>query len=514
MKERKEKKRNYIMLFLLLLLLTALLVGCGNKGNEDATVSAPVRNTVIIASSNEPPTLDPTHQTSLMSKEMCMLMYNRLFTVDADLKVVPDLINTYKTLSDTEWEMQLKSNVKFHDGSILNSADVKATIEYASESSFAEAFISDVKDVEIIDDLTVKITTKKPSPLLPMNLTQSTLSILPKALIDAGHDFNAEPCGTGPYKFINWDLGNKLEFEMNEEYFDKERMPSIKYLTWKIIPEGSSRTIALEAGEVDFLYDVATIDLPTLTENPETEVLMKESCNLMYLDINHEVKPFNNVLLRKAINAAIDKKSIVEVALDGRGSPGVAAVPNGLQGFSAKNAVSYDINAAKKYLKESGVDPSTLSFPILCTNDEKRRVASVIQANLAEIGINAEIVSIEYATYLSKCSQGDFIASLGGVANFDALSWMKRVYHSSQIGAANFARFNDPEVDALINKALVTVDTEARLKIVTECIEKVNDQCVLCPLYQNLWIRAYNKDLGGVDINAATFTYFQDFYWK
>jgi len=273
--------------------------------------AAPKRDTVVIASANEPPTLDPTNQTSLMTKEMCMLMYNRLFTIDAKLNVVPDLVDSYTTPSPTVWLMKIKAGVKFHNGHVLSSADVKATLEYCAASSYASAYVTDIKKIEIVDGLTVRITTAQPCPLLPMNLSQSSVSIIPKDMIDSKHNFNAEPCGTGPYKFKRWVLGDKVEFVRNADYFDTKRQPSIQNLVWKVIPEGSSRTIALQAGEVDFLYDVATIDLPTLQNDKGVTVLLKESCNLNYLTFNVEKKPFDNALVRKAIDAAIDKQGIV-----------------------------------------------------------------------------------------------------------------------------------------------------------------------------------------------------------
>ena len=142
--------------------------------------------------------------------------------------------------------------------------------------------------MDIIDDETIRITTHGPVRAVILdNLTGTSNAIVPKKLIDAGNNFNENPIGTGPYVFKTWNLGDSLEFEAFEDYWGGE--PAIKHMTWKIIPEGSSRTIALEAGEVDFVVEVETMDMDRITSNEDLEVYQYEGTELQFMQLNNEV---------------------------------------------------------------------------------------------------------------------------------------------------------------------------------------------------------------------------------
>ena len=350
-------------LILALCLIMALgLIGCEKEAaptSEEVVPTSeeavPVKDTLVIASATEPPTLDPTNQTSLMSMQMTLLLYNRLFTLDDNVNVVPSLVDTYRNISDTEWELTLKEGIKFHNGTDLTSEDVKATLDYAVTVEYAQPFIGMIDSVEIVDDYTFIIRTEMPSTALIPGLTQSTASILPSELLAEGHDFNAEPCGTGPYKFVSWTSGDNIMFERFDDYF--EGPAKIKNVKWRIIPEDSARTIALEAGEVDLLWSVPAIDVPTLDANPALEITTSPgSVNLYFVNINLEVPPFDNVLFRKAFNAALDKQSMVDAALNGYGHISIGSVPNGLPGENLENAVTYDVEQAKAIWMEGGAE--------------------------------------------------------------------------------------------------------------------------------------------------------------
>lgn len=527
-------KTRMLKVLCLFLLASVLMVACQESAEPEAAASdagaseeavageeaasdeaeTEKKDTVIIAALAEPSTLDSVEQNYLMSKEMNELTYNTLFKIDMDMVTQPDLVESYENVSDTEWVFTLHPDIRFHDGTDLTSEDVKATLDFVMASNIGAQFVTTIDSVEVVDDLTFKVITKEPTTRLLLDFTATQTSILPKELIEAGNDFNTNPIGSGPYKLVSWTPGDELVFEMNEDYFDKENMPTIKNMIWKIIPEGSSRTIALQAGEVDMLYDVDTIDLQTLQDDSNVEVQIADSVNLWFIWLNNNVAPFDNVLVRKAINAAIDKDSIVEVAMNGLGTPGVSQAPMGLLGSTEENADTYDVEKAKAYLEESGVDPSTIEFPIICSSDLKKRMAEVIQANLAEIGIDSEIVSMEYATYLETTASGDFTAAISGFAQKSMEIFLRGIFHSDSMGAINRSFFGDPEIDALIDQASVTLDDTEREAILKEAVAKINDACPQIPLLQDTWIRAYNKDLGGISVNPAGIMYYNTLYWK
>jgi peptide/nickel transport system substrate-binding protein len=138
------------------------------------------------------------------------------------------------------------------------------------------------------------------------------------------------------------------------------------------------------------------------------------------------------------------------------------------EGATLDNADVYDVEKAKEWLSQSGLDPASIEMSIICSDDTKKRAAEVIQANLKEIGVNAQIESMDLATYLSATDQGNYTASIGGFTANNPMSYCRSVYHSSSINASNTTRLNHAEVDELIDKALVTLDDAARKEIIEE----------------------------------------------
>lgn len=185
-----------------------------------------------------------------------------------------------------------------------------------------------------------------------------------------------------------------------------------------------------------------------------------------------------------------------------------------LVGCSEENADDYDVEKAQQYLAESGVDPSTINFSIICSNDMKKRAGEVIQADLKKIGIECSLESMDLATYLSATTEGNYSACIGGYNTTDQLIYCKGLFHSESIGGSNRARLSDPKVDELIEEAMVTLDADERQKIVEELNAYLNELCVHIPLWQPIALRAYNAKLKGVEINAVGNLYFQDCYWE
>jgi peptide/nickel transport system substrate-binding protein len=297
----------------------------------------------------------------------------------------------------------------------------------------------------------------------------------------------------------------------NDQYFDKKAMPSIKKLVWRFIPEGTSRTIALEANEVDFIYEVETTDIKRLKTDKDVKVAEVPSVENWFLKINVDSKPFDNVNLRKAINAAIDRSAIITAALNGFGKESISCVPMGYAESTAENADAFSLEKAKAYLKAWGGNPASLTLPIICSNDLKVRIATIIQANLAEIGIKVDIVSMDFATYMDKTTKGDYVSAIQSWSPSNALTYLQR-FHSRR-RAGNPGSLNSPEVDALVEKAETTIDAKARTKLLQQIIGKVNSLVPQPSLYQTLIFRAYSAKLQGVVPSATGYIDFNRVSW-
>lgn len=347
---------------------------------------------------------------------------------DENLVPQPCLAESYEIVSDTEWLFHLRKGVLFHNGQEMTAKDVKASLELCKESPQVAQYGKSTGTIEIVDDYTIKIITDGPQSGLLSDLCNHGNMILPADLIESGHDFNKEPIGTGPYKLTAWNKGEGIELEAFDDYWDGT--PSIKHVTWKVIPEGSSRTMALEAGT-----------------------------GHNWMMTNTERAPFNNTEFRLAVDSAIDKAAVIQVSLNGAASISNSLIAECFAGVVSDGAPTYDVEKAKEYFAASGLDPADCGFSLICSDDTKLRQGQIIQSCLKDVlGVDITLESMDLATYLDATASGDYDAAIGGYTTDCVLSYAMGVYHSSSIGASNKTRINDPEIDALIETIKSTLD--------------------------------------------------------
>jgi len=512
--------KKFLSLVLVIVLALSLFAACGSKeetkpaetNNQQSTdttkpadttpaSTTPARDDVIIATANEPPTMAPHLHSAVAGGYMNILTHNTLLRSNIDtLEMEPQLIESWEVLDDHTWQFKLRDGVKFHNGHVLDTEDVKASMEFAREQqSFTSTYTNFWDSIEIVDNLTFNVHTKEVYAKTLIDI--GSHYALPKELLDQGNDFNANPVGTGPYKFVKWTLGDKIEFEAFEDYY--EGAPAIKHLTYRIIPEGSSRTIALEAGEIDFIVEVDNNDLPRLESDEGITVINKTGTSFNFLVLNNERPPFDNADFRHAINCAVNKDALVAVALNGAGTGNYTQTPVVFPGHASEIPDKYDVELAKQYLEKSGVDPKTVSFSCVCSDDVKRRCGEVIQAALAELGITMNLESMDLATYLSAAADGSLEACIGGYTSSNMMSFLEGKFTSKQIGGSNWTRTNDPKIDQMYSDATKILDADERNAALTELCNYINELCPQCPTYGANVTRAYNSNLQGLDVSAS-----------
>lgn len=523
-----KKLVKLLSLTLVFMLAFSLMAACGG-GNDNTdgektdggekTSSGGVQSQnkandlVVIATANEPPTLAPHQHSAVAGGYMNILTHNTLFQSNIEtLEPEPCLIESYEILNDKQWQLNVRKGVKFHDGSDMTAEDIVASMEYAREnSSYTNTYSTFWEKLEIVDDYTVVVTTKEVYAKTLIDL--SSHYVLPKELVEQGNDaVAANPIGTGPYKYVKWTLGDSVEFEAFEDYW--EGAPAIKHLKYRIIPEGSSRTIALEAGEIDFIVEVDNNDLGRLEETDGIEVINKTGTSFNFLVLNNEKAPFDNQDFRHFMNCAIEKDALVAVALNGAGTGNYTQTPVVFSGGAATEIPdSYDLEKAQEYLDKSGVDPKTVVFSCICSDDVKRRCGEVIQANLAEFGVTMNLESMDLATYLSAAADGDFETCIGGYTSSNMMSFIEGKFTSKSINGSNWTRTNDPKIDELYDKATKTLDADERNAILTECANYINEICPQVPTYGANVTRAYIDDLQGIEVSAANTLRWQYVSW-
>ncbi len=507
-----------LLSLLLALIMVMSLAACAAGNKETPSQSATSDNAkrdiskASIAFSAEPVSMTWWDNEEMAPIYSAYLTSSFLMKIDPDtMEAVPDLAESVETVSDSEYIFHLRQGVKFHHGKEFTADDVVATYNLICQYPGSSPYVSSLVSVEALDPYSVKFVTDGPYPNLMYDVAYKYWFILPSDLIESGHDFASEPVGTGPFKMVEWSHGSYITYERFEDYWDKDNMPGIQTLTWKVIPEGASRTIALQTGEVDVVYEVETADIPRIQEDASLTLEEVASVENYCLTFNNDIAPLNDINFRNAIAYAIDREAIVLGALDGYAIPNGTSIALGYWGSCEDGAFTYDLDKANEYLAAWGGDPSTVTLPILAWSEQLVRVATIIQDNLSQIGIKVEVVQCDTATFSSLRATGDYSAALSYWSPSNAFNYIVR-YDSSKRESVKGA-CNDATVDELIAKIKTTVDDDARLELIHECVRRVNEIAQQPSLYQPITFRAYNKDLAGLKFTAHGYFDFSNIHW-
>ena len=394
----------------------------------------------------------------------------------------------------------------------MTAEDVVASMIAAQSEANVANYTKDYTAVEATDKYVVTITTDGYNSNLLYSLANHANFILPKALLESGHNFNEEPVGTGAYKFVKWNHGDSIEFEANEDYY--AGAPAFKKLIWRFIPEGTSRSLALEGGEVDFVIDVDAANMAGIEANDALKMIIVDSISLQFLNLNDEKGYLSDINVRKAINCAVNKQAVVQIAENGHAMVAYAQAPIGFSGATEAGIdTEYNVDKAKEYLAAWGGNPADIEISIICSNDAKKRAAEVILSNLKEVGINATIEQMDLATYLDVTAAGNHTAFIGGYTASSMVQYLMNNFHSTAIGAANKSRLNMPEVDALIEKAAAARTTEEMTEILTQVNTLINEQCPQVSLYQNQKLYASKAGVENVNVLPNGYFYVSEWTW-
>jgi len=500
------KRKYFALVFVVAFVLAAWF------GAVEAAALPFKTDTLRVAFTSDPPSLGIYDHSSLIATVVNYLTYNGLMKVDLKtLEPVPDLAESYMVQNEVEWFFKLRQGVKFHNGDDMTAEDVVASLNFSKSVPATALYTSNIEKVEKIDNFTVKVTTKKPYAGLLYDLAYYYNLILPKKLLESGHNFKEQPVGTGCYRFVRWNQGNFLSFESFGDYFDKDHAPKIKNLEINIIPEGSSRTIALEAGEIDLIWDVSGADVANLQEDDDIKVDAIDSVDNVILFFNNDRAPFNDVNFRNAVAAAINRNDIITAALNGYGTPNFSSLAKGHVGYTEKNAIVYDLDRAKKFLEAWGGDSSSVKMDILCSNETRVAIGTVIQSNLAKVGIKANVIPMDTAAYMARWRATDFDTVIASWSPSNALSYVQR-FHSDRRKTYGGA-INDPAIDKMVLDMNITLDGKKRSEMIEDIVATINKLTPQVSLYQSQWFRAYNKKLAGVIFSKTGYASFSDMYW-
>lgn len=455
----------------------------------------------IVAVSSDVKTLDPHATNDSASSLIFQHLYSTLTALDVEGKIVPGLAEGWEKVSETEYKFKLREGVKFHNGEELKASDVKFSIEREKEGARTAYLMEKVKEVRADSDYEVTLILSEPDGSLLYNLSQGASSILnEKAVTEAGEEYAQSPVGTGPLKFKEWVPNDHITLVRHEEYFNKEK-PISQSLTFRVIPEATSRTIALETGEVDAVGGIAPVDITRVEGNADLEHVFVVNTGVEYVGFNFEREPFNNKLVRQAICHAIDKQSVIDVALEGRGEISNTVVGIPIPGRDETvEGYAYDPEKAKELLKEAGFE-NGFKTTLKTSGDVRSQEAQVVQMNLKDVGIECELELLDWGAYLEAINSGDmdmYIISWGN-PTMDPAESLNPLFNSKNWGpTGNRMHYKNEEVDALLDEMMRVSDEEKRLELSSQIQHKVVEDAPWATMFCKQTCLAYRKGIEGL----------------
>ena len=492
-----KRKGSFI---LALLLMAGILSGCGGgQGETSSQGETKEKDTLVIAIDEDLSALDPFAQNTSLQNTMTILMYDSLLALDPETgEIIPGLAETYDIISATEYVFHLRDGVKFHDGSDLKASDVKFSLERAAASTGMASKVSQIEDVVVEDDSTVRIYLNTPSTTILNNLAFCGTSIMSESWCNE-HKDAFEHNGTGPYIFKEWNSGESILLQRNDNYWGEPgAMENLKFV---VMTEANARTIALETGEIDINANPAAIDLSRFESDSDIKVYSAPSTQVNYFSVNNTLSPTNDINVRKAIAHAINKQDLIDVVLEGRGIPMSTIVGAGQQySDTSIPEYDYDLEKAKEYLAAAGY-PNGFDLTI-SIRSSNLTVAEVIQAQLGQIGINVKIDQREGAAYTALAMDGEMQATCSSwqPATSDADNPLRNLLYSESKASSNDSRYNSSKFDELLDAAIQETDPQKAQELYSEIQQLVYEDVPLIPLYSPNWTIAANVHVKGVTI--------------
>ncbi len=366
--------------------------------------------TLNFALSGNPDTLDPQKTSGTLTFQTLKSIYDTLAEPDMQGKIVPALAEKWAVSDDgLTWTFQLRKNVHFHNGDLMTSRDVKATfgrmVDKATASPKAKEY-SAIAAIETPDDATVVFKLKKPTSPLLATLASGWSAILPKKLIDSGHDFGAKPVGTGPFVLKKWVRDSQVVLEKNKNYW-MPGLPKLDRVVMHIIPERAVGVQGLVSGQIDVAYTVDKDDIPLLESSPDVTVNKSLSALILVMSMNCSRPVLKDLRVRQAVNYAIDKQKVLDIAYGGGKPIGTFMDYGNAYYKDFTNLYPYDPQKARKLLAEAGVGKDTTLQLFLPQNYELHvKAGEMYQDMLKKVGLNVKIKLVDWSTWISDVYRG------------------------------------------------------------------------------------------------------------
>ncbi len=471
--------------------LLLLVVFVGACASESATDNKKLR----VAVPFEPVSMTPFGSNDTSSYRVRWQVFDRLVNTGQGGKILPMLAVSWEDLSATTIQLALRSNVMFHDGEEFTSEDVKYSVESAVASSDLFAVIGVIKDVDIVDRYTVNINFNVPYSQKALVLGHPGILMTKRSAMESD-----TLIGTGPYKFKEWNRGLSVILTQNEEYWGEG--PFFEEVEFVVVPEASVRTIVAETGEVDIAYELDGSEKENLTNSSTLTYLEGVAPTIHYLGFNLTKPAYADKRFRQAVAMAIDYQGIVERVAFNVGAPATSLIHGGVLGAKSDlPARQRNLEEAKKILSEIDV-PETIN--IYAIDGVRKKMAEIIQANLMEIGLNVQVVTLEYATMLDYAKKGNldmFILGWTTIPPDADIGLNALLFSSNKFTGGNYSAYSNAQVDQLLIDGRKELNPQTRNQMYAQLQEIVYDELPLIPLYHPHNNAIINKNIKNFEVS-------------
>jgi peptide/nickel transport system substrate-binding protein len=389
-----------------MLLSVCLFSGLTMSANTTLAGEGKYGGELITAFSADPGGFDPAMGPSGMSHVVIEQVYGTLINLDANAQPYPGLAESWTQSEDgLKWTFKLRSNLTFHNGEALTAEDVVFTFNRLLPEDSGYSYRSQIETIDSIvadDELTVTFNMNTVTGPFEIYMAFPGSSIVPKDLVESGHDLNAEPVGSGPFKFVSYSPRDSIKFVKNENYYEPGR-PYLDALTYRIVSDPTALSNGLKSGEIHFSNEVPPKDWKAIISKSNMTDASLEGSRYYWMIPNHERGALGNPLVRKAISTVLNREAIVKAAFFGQATPMLGGViPEwnwGYAGISMSDPGG-NIEKAKELMAQAGVEVGTpISLMMVSSWPPMMSMAPIIQANLNSIGFNAKIETMEVPRY-------------------------------------------------------------------------------------------------------------------
>lgn len=498
-----------------------------NEGSSAPQNSTQTGGTFIFGRGADSTSLDPINVTDGESFIVTEQIFNTLVDYKPDsTEVIPSLAKSWTNSEDgLTWTFTLQEGVKFHDGTDFDAEAVVYNFnrwmdpkhpqhkgDFGYYAYMFGGFKGDqghvIKEVVAKDKYTVEFHLNFPQAPFLNNLAMSPFGIASPAAIEKyGEKFGENPVGTGPFKFVEWKKGDSITLEKNPNYW-KPGLPKLDKVIFRSIPDNSNRYTALKNGEIDLMTGLNPEDAQSVKENPKLQLFLRPSMNVGYLAFNTKVKPFDDPRVRQALNMTVNKKEIIDSFFAGLAEPAVNPMPPSLWGYNDEiQDYPVDLEKAKALLAEAGY-PNGFETDLWYMSEPRdympngQKVAEVLQADFAKIGVKVKLVTFDWITYLDKTGKGEHpMAMLGWTGdNGDPDNFLYVLLDKDNTrtpDAGNIAFYVNDQLHEILIKAQRSTNQEERIALYKEAQKIIHEDAPWIPLVHSTPPIAAIKEVKG-----------------